>query len=231
MTQALTKPPKIIVFCDFDGTITEEETAVAMMVQFAPEMSAKILPQIFDRTLPLKIGVPQIWESIPASRYPEMVAVSRTKKIRSGFRELLDFLATLDIPLVVVSSGLRFMIETILGDLVTRLEAIYALDVDPSGEYLRLNSDFIGEIELMDKVKVIAQYRPDLTIAIGDSVTDVNMAMQADLVFAQSPLTQYLAAQQKAYISWDNFFDVRDYLANYLAKEAAILPGKNRQFA
>jgi 2-hydroxy-3-keto-5-methylthiopentenyl-1-phosphate phosphatase len=216
VTQVLTKSPKIIVFCDFDGTITEEETAVAMMTQFAPEISAKILPKIFDRTLPLKIGVPQIWESIPAAYYAEMIAVSRRKKIRSGFVELLDFLELMNIPLVVVSGGLRFMVETILGDLVDRVEAIYALDVDPRGEYLRLNSDFIGEIELLDKVKVIAQYNPEIAIAIGDSVTDLNMAMHADLVFAQSRLIQYLEDQQKSYIPWNNFWDVRDYLANYL---------------
>jgi len=216
VNQALNKSPKIMVFCDFDGTITEEETAVAMMTQFAPEISAKILPKIFDRTLPLKVGIPQVWESIPASCYPEMLEVSRSKKIRSGFVELLDLLANLNIPLVVVSGGLRFMVETVLGDLVDRVEAIYALDVDPSGEYLHLSSGFIGEIELLDKVKVIAQYHPDIAIAIGDSVTDLNMAMQADLVFAQSRLIQYLEDQQKSYIPWENFFDVRDYLANYL---------------
>ncbi len=211
--KSLSKSPKIMVFCDFDGTITAEETAVAMMQQFAPEMSAQILPQIFARTLPLKVGVPQIWESIPACCYPEMIAVSRTKKIRSGFVELLDFLAGENIPLVVVSGGLRFMVETILGDLVDRVAAIYALDVDPSGEYLRLSSDYIGEIELLDKVNVISQYHPEFAIAIGDSVTDLNMAMHADLVFARSRLIQYLNEQQHSYIPWDNFFDVRDYLA------------------
>jgi 2-hydroxy-3-keto-5-methylthiopentenyl-1-phosphate phosphatase len=213
-TESMQQQP--VIFCDFDGTITDEETAVAMMNQFAPDMAAKILPEIFNQTISLKEGVPLIWESIPSSRYEEMVEVSRTKKIRPGFVELLDFLETRNIPLVVVSGGLRFMLETILGDLLDRVEAIYALDVDPSGEYLRLSSEFIGEIELLDKVKVMQAYHPDLAIAIGDSVTDLNMALSSDLVFARNRLVKYLQDRQQSFMPWDNFFDVRDYLATNL---------------
>lgn len=205
-----------IIFCDFDGTITDEETAVTMMNQFAPEMAAKILPEIFSQTISLKEGVPLIWESIPSSRYEEMIEVSRTKKIRSGFVELLDFLEARNIRLVVVSGGLRFMLETILGDLLDRVEAIYALDVNPSGEYLQVHSEFTGEIELLDKVKVMETYHPELAIAIGDSVTDVNMALSSDLVFARSRLVKYLQDREQSFIPWDNFLDVRDYLATYL---------------
>jgi 2-hydroxy-3-keto-5-methylthiopentenyl-1-phosphate phosphatase len=35
---------KRIVFCDFDGTITIDETFVAMLKRFAPNVSAQILP-------------------------------------------------------------------------------------------------------------------------------------------------------------------------------------------
>ena len=75
---------------------------------------------------------------------------------------------------------------------------------------------FTGENELLDKVKVIQQYNPEVAIAIGDSVTDLNMALSADLVFARSRLIKYLEARQKSFIAWDNFFDVRDYLRKYL---------------
>lgn len=205
-----------IIFCDFDGTITESETFVAMMKQFAPEVSAKILPKIFAQTVSLKEGVTLILESIASDRYQEMIQVSRTQKIRSGFVELLDFLDERNIPLVVVSGGLRFMVEIVLADLLDRVEAIYALDVDPSGEYLRLSSEFMGETELMDKVKVMQKYAPSEAIAIGDSVTDLNMALSVDLVFARSRLAKYLEDRQKSFIPWDNFFDVRDYLATNL---------------
>ena len=216
MEKASIQAPQRIIFCDFDGTITDQETAVAMMNQFAPEVAAKILPEIFAQRISLKQGIREIWESIASCRYEEMIEVSRTKKIRPGFVELLDFVAEHNIHLVVVSGGLRCMIETVLADLLDRVEAIYALDIDLSGEYLRLASEFTGETELLDKVKVIQQYQPEVAIAIGDSLTDLNMAMHVDIVFARSRLAQYLDNRQKSYIPWNNFFDVINYLAPHL---------------
>jgi 2-hydroxy-3-keto-5-methylthiopentenyl-1-phosphate phosphatase len=62
-------------------------------------------------------------------------------------------------------------------------------------------------------VEVIKQYNPLETVAIGDSVTDLNMALHAQIVFAREHLAQYLEPRQKPYIPWQNFFDVRHTLA------------------
>jgi 2-hydroxy-3-keto-5-methylthiopentenyl-1-phosphate phosphatase len=56
-------------------------------------------------------------------------------------------------------------------------------------------------------------YESDEKVAIGDSVTDLNMALSSPLVFARDRLAQYLDHQQKSYIFWNDFFEVRDYLA------------------
>jgi 2-hydroxy-3-keto-5-methylthiopentenyl-1-phosphate phosphatase len=60
------------------------------------------------------------------------------------------------------------------------------------------------------------QYPATKTIAIGDSVTDINMALQADLVFARDRLVEYLETEGKAYLPWQDFRDVRDYLTKNL---------------
>ncbi len=58
-------------------------------------------------------------------------------------------------------------------------------------------------------------YSADEKIAIGDSVTDLNMALSAPIVFARDRLANYLDEQGKSYILWQDFFEVRDYLATY----------------
>lgn len=200
-----------VVFCDFDGTITAEETFVAMLKHFAPELSAQILPEMYALRLTLREGVRQILESIPSQRYPEIIEFSRSKTMRSGLVELLDFLETEGVPFVVISGGVRCMVETVLGDLVQRIEAIYAVDLETSDKNLRVISAFEGETELMAKVTVMAQYGGE-QIAIGDSVTDLNMALQAPLVFARDRLARYLDERQKVYIPWHDFWDIRNYL-------------------
>ena len=67
----------------------------------------------------------------------------------------------------------------------------------------------------MAKVDVMAKYDFSESIAIGDSITDFNMAMAADLVFARDRLAKYLDQQGKAYIAWNDFFDIRDYLIQH----------------
>ncbi len=206
--------PKKIIFCDFDGTITAEETFVGMLKHFTPELSAKLMPEMYQLRLTLRQGVRQLLESIPSKKYPEILEYSNSKKIRAGFVEMLDYLDSQNIPFIVVSGGLRGMVETVLGPLKNRVQAIYAVDIDTSSEYLQVKSEFEAGNELVSKVSVMEKHPTEQTIAIGDSVTDLNMAMEASLVFARDRLSHYLNERQKPYIPWDNFFDIRNYLNN-----------------
>jgi 2-hydroxy-3-keto-5-methylthiopentenyl-1-phosphate phosphatase len=204
---------KRVVFCDFDGTITVEETFVAMLKHFAPELSSQLMPEIYARRLSLRSGVRQLLESIPSECYGEIVEFSRGKLMRPGLVELLDFLDERKVDFAIVSGGLRIVVETVMGDLVHRASVIYAVDVDASGPRLQVNSEFEGDTELVSKVRVMGQHPAEEQVAIGDSLTDFNMALQASSVFARDRLAEYLDEQQKPYTKWDNFFDVLESLS------------------
>lgn len=204
---------KNIVFCDFDGTITAQETFVAVLKQFAPELAAELIPQMYALKVTLRDGVRRILESIPSSCLPEIIEFTRHRPMRAGLPELLDFLQERDVPFVVVSGGLRSMVEVVLDSLVQRTCAIYAIDINTSGSHFRVISQYEGETELVDKVKVMDLYdTADTKIAIGDSVTDLNMALTAPVVFARDRLAKYLDEQNKPYIVWNDFFDIRTAL-------------------
>ncbi len=203
---------KRMVFCDFDGTITVEETFIAMLNKFTPECSARIVPEIYALRTSLRDGVRQMMESIPSSQYPAILEFARTQPIRPGFVELLDFLDSEHVPFVVISGGVRGMVETVLADWMPRIHAVHAMDVGTDGEYLRVSSEFEGDSELVEKVKAIAPYGVSDWIAIGDSVTDLNMAMAAPSVFARSRLCHYLDDRQKSYRPFETFLDIRDAL-------------------
>ncbi|XZN96272.1 MAG: HAD-IB family phosphatase [Microcoleus sp.] len=202
-----------VLFCDFDGTITVEETFVAMLKHFAPQLSSELMPEMYARRLSLRSGVRQLLESIPSECYGEIIEFSRPKLMRSGLVELLDFLDAKGVHFVIVSGGLRIMVETVLGDLVHRVRAIYAVDVDTTGPRFQVNSEFEGDTELVSKVRVMEQYPAQEQVAIGDSITDFNMALHASSVFARDRLAEYLDEQQKPYTKWDNFFDVLEKLS------------------
>ena len=208
-----------VVFCDFDGTITTEDTFVRVLNKFTPEVSAKLLPMIFERKMTLKDGIKQTIGSIPAVYYPEIIEYIASHPIRPGFIEFADFLKDLDIPLVVISGGLIDIVKAVLQENQSfdRITAIHAAEVDSTGQLLAVSSVFEGETELVAKAKAMAQYPAAETIAIGDSVTDINMALTADLVFARDRLRSYLDTENKSYIEWSDFFDVRDRLTEHWA--------------
>ncbi len=213
---------KRVVFCDFDGTIAVEETFVGMLKQFAPELSEQLLPQMYALRLTLREGVRQLLESIPSTRYPEILEYAKSKSIRPGLEELLDFLDARGVPFVVVSGGLRGMVETVLSQggrrgqsLKERVAAVYAVDIDTTQSFLQVHSEFEEDTELVSKVRVMAQHPAQEQIAIGDSVTDLNMALQAPVVFARDRLIQYLDEHSKPYIPWNDFFDVREQLSQW----------------
>lgn len=206
---------KRIVFCDFDGTITVEETFVAMLKQFTPEVSAQILPKIYEKQVTLREGVRQMLESIPSSSYPEIIEFTRSQPIRAGFLDFLDFLDTQNIEFVVISGGLQDMVAAVLEPFADRIKAIHAINVNTEGAFLQVHSPYEAGTEMVAKAQIMATYEADETIAIGDSITDWNLALAASLVFARPPLTNFLEEQNKPYIAWHDFIDIRDRLRSF----------------
>ncbi|MGL5793149.1 MAG: HAD-IB family phosphatase [Waterburya sp.] len=208
-----------VVFCDFDGTMTTKDTFVGMLEKFTPQVAASLLPMIYRREITLKEGVQQALGSILTTDYPNIIEYIAHQSIRPGLKEFLDFLNYWEIPLVVISGGLTGMVKAVLEhqQLIEGIAAIYAGDVDLSGKYLQVYSLIESETELVAKAQVMGKYSAREKIAIGDSVTDINMALAADLVFARDRLMGYLENENKPFIQWQDFFEVQDYLAVHWA--------------
>ncbi len=207
------KTYKHIVFCDFDGTITAEETFVGMLKRFAAASYDATEGLLIEGKITLAEAVRRLVESIPSNRYKQVLNYVKEKPIRRGFSELLDFLYFHGVPLVVVSGGLIGSVSSTLAPFQNRIHAMYAADVDTGGDFLKVHSNFESAAELVAKTRVMGLYRCEQSIVIGDGITDLNIAMTADLVFARDRLCRYLTERGKAFIRWEDFFDVSNHLS------------------
>jgi len=203
---------KRVVFCDFDGTITAEETFTGMLKRFTPDLYQTMLPDMVAFKLTIKQACTRLLASIPSSRYEEILDYARTRRTRPGLVELMDFLEAEGVPLVLVSGGLRDMALTVLGPLAQRFTAVYALDVDRGGPFLEARPRFEGEAELVDKVRVMARHPAVESVLIGDGVTDLNLAREVSLVFARDFLRDALKSQKRDFEPWETFHDVARHL-------------------
>lgn len=201
-----------IVFCDFDGTITEQETLERVFHKFASETWPSLKKDLTSGRISVREAVTRTIHSIDASRYDDILEYTLNFSIRPGFEALLDFLESKNIPLVVLSGGIRGMVETRLGNLMNRMHAVFAAEVDISGRKLEISSAYEGETELVDKVRVMQLFNTKEKIAIGDGITDFNMARKADLVFARAGLARFMNENNIPYEPWSDFFDIREHL-------------------
>lgn len=197
-----------IVFADFDGTITADETFVSVLKHFAPTLAADLVPRMLALEVPLRVGVRRILESIPSERLPDIVDHVRRARLRPGFTALLDMLDARGVPLVIVSGGLVDVVHGVLGPLAARAQAVHGVRVDTDGPTLRVHTDWEGETELVSKVDVIRSYGDVEAVGIGDSVTDLNMALHVPVIFARDRLAELLGERRRPFEPWGDFFDV-----------------------
>ena len=114
---------------------------------------------------------------------------------------------------MVISGGLIGSVAARLADFQERIHAIYASEVNTGGKYLSVFSSFENDDELVDKTRVMGRYHFDEAVAIGDGITDLNMALLADVTFARDNLSQYLTEKKKPFIRWKDFFDITRHLS------------------
>lgn len=222
MTDA-TPLPRRVICCDFDGTITPVDTFIAMAEAFAPQVWNALRQDLFEQRISLRAFVEQLIGSIPSDCYPAMVEFVAAHPVRPGFPEFLDFLEAQAVPIVVVSGGLRGLVESVLHPWRDRLAGLHAAEVDLSGPTIRVHSAVGSERAFVDKQLAMSRYAADELIVIGDSITDVEIALAADRVFAHSPLDRYLEqAGRHDFHRWQDFHDLTAQLTGLWSGDTAL---------
>ena len=203
-----------LIFCDFDGTIIQEEIFVELMRRFAPEASERVLPEIYALRRTLRDGLREILGTIPSRCWPAMEAfVQENAHLREGFAEFLEDLPGLGWSLLVVTGGFARMAGMVLGPVAGKIQAIHGLEEDTDGPYLRVGSPWEDGRELVAKARIFAHYAPDRAVCIGDSVTDLELARTCPRVFARDRLADYLDRENRPYLPFRDFHEIGRVLA------------------
>lgn len=198
-----------IAFCDFDGTITNWETSEGGLKYLLGEARFNEKMKYFmENGYNTSKGIKELFSLIPSVEYPRIQQYISEIEIRPGFTELLRCLDERGIPFVVVSGGTGEMVRAVLGPYFLRFAGCYYCHVDTTGDYLSISSEFDDGVDLMRKEKVMSLYSYDYSIFIGDSYTDRNASLSADIVFARDRLDAFLAEQHLPHYTFETFHDV-----------------------
>ncbi len=187
-----TEAMKTLVQCDFDGTITLQDTSYLMLDAFASGDWRQPLAEYIKDKITVGHFNTQAFAMIKADRQTLLDFIKGKVEIRAGFSELLDYCRHKGFQFVIMSNGLDFYIEAILRDIGVENVEVFAARTEfrPEGvevKYIgpegnQLQSDFKGTYT---RLFVKEGYR---VIYVGNGISDLPAARQAHHVFATGDL-------------------------------------------
>jgi 2-hydroxy-3-keto-5-methylthiopentenyl-1-phosphate phosphatase len=210
---------KIAVFCDFDGTITEKDNIIAIMKKFAPPEWELLKDDILSERMSIREGVGRLFSLLPSSKKEEIITYAiENVKIREGFADFVKFLKEQNIPLYIVSGGIDFFVHPIL-ETYGPFAGVYCNVADFSGEYINILWPNACDEQCENdcgccKPSIIRSLKEDFyKVVIGDSVTDLQAAKQADLVIARELLLEKSEEYGLNYREFVTFYDVNKHMS------------------
>jgi 2-hydroxy-3-keto-5-methylthiopentenyl-1-phosphate phosphatase len=215
----LDKNKKILVQCDFDGTVTTEDVSFMLLDAFAKGDWHK-LDDEYDGG---KITVGQFNErafALVRAGKQEMLDYLKGKVvIRRGFKSFVQLCRKKGFRLVIVSNGLDFYIKQILTDigldnmefhasetrfLANRLKVRY---VGPDGE----------DVDAEFKDKYVSHFIGEgyQVVYIGNGTSDLSPAKGAHHVFATESLLKHCRRTGLTCVPFTSFHEISEVVADW----------------
>jgi 2-hydroxy-3-keto-5-methylthiopentenyl-1-phosphate phosphatase len=203
---------KIIIQCDFDGTLTVEDMGFYLLDTFAGGEWRQWLEQYRNDQISVGEFNSRAFATLQAPKEELLAATLSRAKLRDGFRELVGYCRQKGFRLAIVSNGLDFYINSILDDAgLGDVEAHAAItQFHPGGlkvQYIGpdgapLNDDFKAaytRLFLKEGYKVAY---------VGNGPSDASPASLSHHIFARDGLLDYCKEKNLPCQPFTNMHDV-----------------------
>ncbi len=202
----------MIIQCDFDGTIIRNNLSVLLRERYACGDWQKIDSDYLHGHLTVEQSNKLQFACIKEPKERLQQFVRQHIELKPGFVEFVRYCQESTIPFVIVSSGLDFYIEPVLveigmpdlelhcGRTCFSRDGVDVSYYDPEGN--------ITNHGFKKKYLTWLKKRGENIIYLGDGLSDLEAACQADHVFATGHLLDLLDAQSIACSAFSDFSDL-----------------------
>jgi 2-hydroxy-3-keto-5-methylthiopentenyl-1-phosphate phosphatase len=185
----------VAVLCDFDGTITIDETLGFLYRRFAGEECWDLVQAWMRGELTTPQEMQGCFASMKASR-AEMEAALSEVRVDPGFPALVHFCRERGYRIGVLSDGLLWYIRLILNREGFPDLQVYANDIDFLPDRVEIHSPWYDPITPrrgVSKPSIIRKYQQQgyRVIFVGDGLSDVEALGAADMICARGQLLGY----------------------------------------
>ncbi|KAI9729473.1 MAG: hypothetical protein M1834_006854 [Cirrosporium novae-zelandiae] len=230
---------KIIIFSDFDGTIFMQDTGHVLFDSHGCGSKRREIldEQIKSGTRTFKDVSEEMWGSLNVPFDDGFEVMREALEIDPDFDSFHKFCMEQNIPFNVISAGLKPILRKILDEFLGEKQSsnieIVANDAQISPDGSEWKPIWRHESELgHDKAASIQEYRDSaklesedgtipMIIFVGDGVSDLPAAREADLLFARKGLRleEYCLEHKLPYIAFETFADIQKEVQNIMKED------------
>lgn len=206
---------KNIIYCDFDGTITKEDTLRKFFTLFTGDKWLEAEQLWIEGQINSQECLISELNLIKNISPKEMEEFLETIEIDEYFCEFYKFIKNRNYDFVILSDGFDLFIESVL-------KRYNLSDIPFYSNVLKLNHNKLSVsfpnsnpncLRSSGTCKCSKITRPDFYY-IGDGVSDVCIAKKAQTLFAKHNLKKYCDENKIDYVSFKSFKDILNYFAD-----------------
>lgn len=207
---------RVRIYCDFDGTITTEDTTDAVLRALAhPDWERLEADWIEGRLTAAECMRRQV--SLIQGDAVAIDAVLERIELREGFAQFSRWCDQRGVALVVVSDGVdRFIHQVLQRNGLAGLPVLSNRLVGGPGDW-RLEQPWSSLTcaagSGVCKCRITRTSARDELVYIGDGRSDYCVAGEADLLFARGSLVEHCRASKLEFLPFESFADVEGTLA------------------
>lgn len=226
--------PPAIVFTDWDGTVTLQDSNdyLTEHLGFGDQKRRAINDEILDGKTSFRDGFQRMLDSIDTPFAECIEFLKKNIKLDPGFRGFYDYCYSKGIPVVIISSGMKPIIYNLLKHLVGEDAAenidIYSNGVvvkdDNSWDIVYKDDSSFGHDKSLSIKEYLESHKFDNVPPLfycGDGVSDLSAAKETNLLFAKhgKDLIIYCNRENIPYTEFNNFEEI-------LTKMTKIIDGE-----
>ena len=224
------KIPKLKIFCDFDGTVTKKDVWVDALGRFIKDKKAfdVVCKDFSDGKITSRECIRHELELVEDFDFSVFNSFIEQQELDDYFLDFVSYCSDNNFQVFLLSEGLDYYIKYVLNKF--NIDLPYFCNTLITTEHegkLKLTCEFPYSDEHcnscgMSKRNILISNTNDLekeiSVFIGDGVSDFCVSQYADIVFAKQSLASFCWKNNITYFDYKNFDDVKNKIIKSVSK-------------
>ncbi|MBI3322426.1 MAG: HAD-IB family phosphatase [Candidatus Omnitrophica bacterium] len=209
--------PQLLIGCDFDGTVTLQDTLVEILDRYGSPEWRQVQERVVAGELTIREGLRQEMATVRAGVEEVRALLAERVQVDPAFPGFLNRMRERGVPVILLSGGFDLCVETVMVKsgawpipfLANRLRKDNG-SWEVEFPYPSAACEACGHCK-GDPIRAWKEQGYTAVFA-GNGVTDRCGALAADLTFAKDELGTWCAGRGIAALSFDTFADIEEEL-------------------